>query len=186
MLNATELDLRKGSTNFGNFIADCMSEFTKSDLAFVNSGHFRGDRKMGSAIKLSDLRRVFVLDKKDALVKITMTNAECKEFLKHAYSEEGRGKVLQVSKNVIKVLQKSTQKDKFTVVMLWDMLKTDDDGFTTILANSRKTTVSKLQSKLKKHIISNSSLFDVIRLSSKDVKYDSKIRMSVNSFKNYF
>ncbi|MDH3340779.1 MAG: 5'-nucleotidase C-terminal domain-containing protein [Nitrosopumilus sp.] len=186
VLNATELDLRKGSTNFGNFIADCMSEFTKSDLAFVNSGHFRGDRKMGSAIKLSDLRRVFVLDKKDALVKITMTNAECKKFLKHAYSEEGRGKVLQVSKNVIKVLQKSTQKDKFTVVMLWDMLKTDDDGFTTILANSRKTTVSKLQSKLKKHIISNSSLFDVIRLSSKDVKYDSKIRMSVNSFKNYF
>jgi len=137
---------------------------------------------MGNAIKLSDLRRVFVLDKKDALVKITMTNAECKKFLKHAYSEEGRGKVLQVSKNVIKVLQKSTQKDKFTVVMLWDMLKTDDDGFTTILANSRKTTVSKLQSKLKKHIISNSSLFDVIRLSSKDVKYDSKIRISVDSF----
>ena len=186
ILNATELDLRKGSTNFGNFIADCMSKFTKSDLAFVNSGHFRGDRKMGSALKLSDLRRVFVLDKKDALIKITMTNTECRKFLKHAYSEEGRGKILQISKNTIKILQKSAPKDKFTVVMLWDMLKTNDDGFTTIFANSRKTTINKLQSKLKKHIISNLSLFDVIRFSSKDVKYDSKIRMSVNSFKNYF
>jgi len=186
ILNATELDLRKGSTNFGNFIADCMSKFTKSDLAFVNSGHFRGDRKMGSVLKLSDLRRIFVLDKKDALVKITMTNAECRKFLKHAYSEEGRGKILQISKNTIKILQKSAPKDKFKVVMLWDMLKTNDDGFTTIFANSRKTTINKLQSKLKKHIISNLSLFDVIRFSSKDIKYDSKIRMSVNSFKNYF
>lgn len=37
VLDATELQLRKGSTNFGNFIADCMSDFANSDIAFINS-----------------------------------------------------------------------------------------------------------------------------------------------------
>ena len=41
VLDATELQLRKGSTNFGNFVADCMLDFTGSDIALINSGHFR-------------------------------------------------------------------------------------------------------------------------------------------------
>ena len=186
VLDATELQLRKGSTNFGNFIADCMLEFVESDMAFINSGHFRGDRKIGDALKLSDLRRIFVLDDKNSLVKIPMTASECIKLLRHAYSEEGRGKILQVSKNTIKLLQNSSPNDKLQVVMLWDMLKTDDDGFATILAKTRKTTVSKLQSKLKKSIIPNSSLFDVVEKTSKDVKYDPKIRINVNTFEDKF
>ena len=62
VLDATELQLRKGSTNFGNFIADCILDFAESDIAFINSGHFRGDRKIGSILRLSDLnaQRLFV------------------------------------------------------------------------------------------------------------------------------
>ena len=186
ILDATELQLRKGSTNFGNFISDCVQNFSNSDIAFINSGHFRGDRKLGSILRLSDLRRIFVLDKKESLVKIILTGRECREFLKHAYSEEGRGKILQISKNTLKILQESKLEDKFSVTMLWDMLKTNDDGFTTILANSRKTTVSDITSKLKKYIIPNSSLFDVIEKSSGSVEYDSDIRISVKRFTNYF
>ena len=67
VLDATELQLRKGSTNFGNFIADCMKSFADSNIAFINSGHFRGDRKIGNELKTSNLRRMFVLDKKTCL-----------------------------------------------------------------------------------------------------------------------
>ena len=179
ILDATELQLRKGSTNFGNFVADCIIDFVGSDIVFINSGHFRGDRKIGNVIRMSDLYRVFVLDKKDTLVKITMTRKECIKFLRHAYSEEGRGKILQVSKNIFKILQESKPEEKLSVTMLWDMLKTNDDDFTTLLAKSRKTTVDNITSKLEKHIIPNSSLFDVIKKSSKYVEYDPSMRISV-------
>ena len=179
ILDATELQLRKGSTNFGNFVADCTLEFAGSDIVFINSGHFRGDRKIGNIIRMMDLYRIFILDKKDSLVKIAMTRKECIKFLKHAYSEEGRGKILQVSKNIYKILQESKPEDKLSVTMLWDMLKTNDDSFTTLLAKSRKTTVEDITSKLEKHIIPNSSLFEVIKNSSKYVEYDPSMRISV-------
>ena len=185
ILDATELQLRKGSTNFGNFIADCMLNFTGSDIALINSGHFRGDRKIGNILKRSDMRRVFVLDKKETLVKITMTAKECMEFLEHAYTEEGRGKILQMSKKALKVLQKSKPKDELSVTMLWDMLKTNDDGFTTILAKSRNATVDSITSRLKKYVISNSSLFDVVEKVSKNVEYDPSIRISVKKFADF-
>ncbi|WP_316505498.1 metallophosphoesterase [Nitrosopumilus sp.] len=179
VLDATELQLRKGSTNFGNFIADCMCTFASSDIALINSGHFRGDRRIGNILRLFDLRRIFVLDKKDSLVKIIMTREECIEFLIHAYTEEGRGKILQLSKNTLHILQESKPKEEFTVVLLWDMLKTNDDGFTTILANSRKTDVGSIISEIKKYVIPESSLFDVVENSSKNVEYDPSIRLSV-------
>ena len=179
ILDATELQLRKGSTNFGNFVADCILDFADSDIVFINSGHFRGDRKIGNVLRMSHLHQVFVLDKKDTLVKIIMTKKECIKFLRHAYSEEGRGKILQVSKNIFKILQESRLEDRLSVTMLWDMLKTNDDGFTAILAQSRKSTVDNIVSELEKYIIPNSSLFDVIKKSSKHVEYDPSMRISV-------
>ena len=185
VLDSTELQLRKGSTNFGNFIADCILDFTDSDIALINSGHFRGDRKIGNVLKRSDMHRIFVLDKKETLVKITMTAKECMEFLKHAYSEEGRGKILQMSKNTLKILQKSKPEDELSVAMLWDMLKTNDDGFTTILSKSRNTAVDGITSRLKKHVIPDSSLFDVVEKSSKKVEYDPSVRVSVKKFADF-
>ena len=185
ILDATELQLRKGSTNFGNFIADCVCDFASSDIALINSGHFRGDRIVGNILRLSDLCRIFVLDKKDSLVKIIMSKEECIEFLRHSYSEEGRGKILQLSKDTLQLLEESKSNEKFTVTMLWDMLKTNDDGFTTILAKNRKTTISDLVYDLKKFIIPNSSLFHVVERSSINVENDSRIRLSVKKFPNF-
>ena len=185
VLDATELQLRKGSTNFGNFVADCILNFAGCDIVFVNSGHFRGDRKIGNILRMSDLHHAFVLDKKDTLVNITMTKKECVRFLRHSYSEEGRGKILQVSKNALEILQESRPEEKLSVTMLWDMLKTNDDGFTAVLAKSRKTTVGKITSELERHVIPNSSLFDVIKKSSKNVEYDPVVRASVEKIRSF-
>lgn len=179
ILDATELQLRKGSTNFGNFVADCILDFVGCDIVFVNSGHFRGDRKIGDTLRMSDLHHIFVLDKKDTLVNTVMTQKECAKFLKHSFSEEGRGKILQVSKKTLEILQESKPEKKLSVTMLWDMLKTNDDGFTTILAKSRRTTVDDIVQKLEKDIVPNSSLFDVIKKSSRNVEYDPSMRASV-------
>ena len=184
ILDATELQLRKGSTNFGNFIADCLQSFADSDIAFINSGHFRGDRKIGNILKKSDIRRIFVLDKKDLLVKISLSRKECIDFLKHAYSEEGRGKILQISKCTQKILQKSRDEDILSVVTLWDMIRTNDDGFTTILADNRKQSIEKIISHMQDQIIPNSSIFDILENSS-DVKYDPTSRISVKGFEKF-
>ena len=184
VLDATELQLRKGSTNFGNFIADCMQSFADSDIAFINSGHFRGDRKIGNELKTSNLRRIFVLDRKDLLVKISMSKNECIDFLKHAFSEEGRGKILQISKDTQKTLKKLSGQDIVSVVTLWDMIRTNDDGFTTILANSRKKGVEEIVKEIQSQIISNSSIFDILEKSS-DVDYDSATRISVGRFEEF-
>ena len=184
ILDATELQLRKGSTNFGNFIVDCMQNFAASDIAFINSGHFRGDRKIGSEMRKSNVRRIFVLDKKDLLVKIPISKKECIDFLKHAFSEEGRGKILQISKDTQKILEKSRDEDNLSLVTLWDMIRTNDDGFTTILAGSRKKSVEEITTEIENQIIPNSSIFDILEKSS-DVEYDPTTRISVASFDKF-
>ena len=184
VLDATELHLRKGSTNFGNFIADCLQNFTDSDIAFINSGHFRGDRKIGNELKSSDIRRIFVLDKKDLLVKISISRKECIDFLKHAYSEEGRGKILQISKDTQEILKKSRGADILSVVTLWDMIRTNDDGFTTILANAKKKSIEEIIPEIQNHIIPNSSIFEILK-KSQDVEYDPTSRISVKDFDKF-
>ena len=183
ILDATELELRKGSTNFGNFVTDCVLKYTDSDIVFINSGHFRGDRKIGNILKLSDLKRIFVLSTKNKIIKTKMTCAECKVFLNHAYSEEGRGKILQVSKDTIKLLTNSKNDDEeFSVTMLYDMFGEDDDGFADILFELRGVTVDSLLESLRKDILKNCDLLDIMLHSSSHVKYDPSIRLSVRNF----
>ena len=113
-----------------------------------------------------------------------MSKNECIDFLKHAFSEEGRGKILQISKDTQKTLKKLSGQDIVSVVTLWDMIRTNDDGFTTILANSRKKGVEEIVKEIQSQIISNSSIFDILEKSS-DVDYDSATRISVGRFEEF-
>lgn len=182
VLDATELELRKGSTNFGNFVTDCILRYTDSDIVLINSGHFRGDRKVGNILKLSDLKRIFVMSTKNRIIKTEMTCAECKAFLRHAYSEEGRGKILQISKDTVRLLCNSNDDEKFSVTMLYDMINEDDDGFSTILANLRNTSPNLLRQSLRDDIIWNYNILDMILDSSKPIPYDPSVRLSVKNF----
>jgi len=88
--------------------------------------------------------------------------------------------------DLIKILQETRLEDELSVTMLWDMLKTNDDGFTALLAQCRNTAVDCITSRLKKYIIQDSSLFDVVEKSSKHTEHDPSVRISVEKFADVF
>lgn len=180
ILNATEHDLRRGTTNFGNFVADCVKEFTGADISFVNSGHFRGDRKVGRELTEFHLKNIFVLDQKGSIVMPELTKKECMLLLKHSYNQIGKGKILQISKDALKILKKKSN-EKVKVAIISDMIYVDDDNFGKILADSRNITTNALRKEFKKYIIKNFSLIDIIKSVAAEVKYDPTVRLTVDN-----
>ncbi|MBT8173791.1 MAG: 5'-nucleotidase C-terminal domain-containing protein, partial [Nitrosopumilus sp.] len=179
ILDATEISLRKGTTNFGNFVTDCLKKYTNSDIALINSGHFRSDRLFIEKLTNFDLHTTFVLEEKRNIIVTELTKKECMLFLKHAYSQEGKGKILQISKNTLEILRNTKSNQKLKVSFISDMIYTEDDGFGNILAKNRKISIVKLRKELKKDILENTNLMECVVKVAKKVSYDSKIRMSV-------
>lgn len=179
VLDGTEFSLRKGTTNLGNFVADCLKNYTDSDFALINSGHFRGDRRFLEKLRVSDLFNIFVIEPRGMILVTKLSKKECIIFLKHAYRVAGKGKILQISKDMLDVLEKNPDKTKFRVALISDMIFTDEDGFGEILAKHRKTSLKKLRDLLKKDILNNSNLIEGIMKSANKVKYDSKVRFQV-------
>ena len=150
ILDGTESSLRKGTTNFGNFVTDCLKNYTNSDFALVNSGHFRCDRSFFEKLRVSDLLYTFVMEQKSMILVTKLSKKECILLLKHAYSEIGKGKILQISKGTLETLKKTRGKKEFQVALISDMLFTDEDGFGNSLAKQRKISLKKLRNTLKK------------------------------------
>ncbi|MDH3311871.1 MAG: bifunctional metallophosphatase/5'-nucleotidase [Nitrosopumilus sp.] len=181
VLDATEMSLRKGTTNFGNFVTDCLKDYTKSDISLINSGHFRGDRKFFEKLSERDLFDTFVMKQKGSIIVTEFSKKECMLFLKHAYSQIGKGKILQFSKNTLDFLKESKSNGQIRVALISDMVFGNEDGFGEILAKNRNITISKLKRSLKKDIMKNANLIDVIIKSAAKVNYDSKIRLQVGT-----
>ncbi|MDH3278352.1 MAG: 5'-nucleotidase C-terminal domain-containing protein [Nitrosopumilus sp.] len=179
VLDGTESSLRQGSTNLGNFVTDCLKNYTNSDIALVNSGHFRCDRYFLEKLRVSDLFNIFVMEQKSVILVTKLSKKECLLLLKHAYSEVGKGKVLQVSKDVLDVLNKPSSDDKVRVAVISDMLFTDEDGFANIIAKQRKISPKKFRNSLKKDVLSDTNLIEGIIKTANQVNYDSKIRFQV-------
>ncbi|MDH3618946.1 MAG: bifunctional metallophosphatase/5'-nucleotidase [Nitrosopumilus sp.] len=181
VLDGTEESLRKGSTNFGNFVTDCLKNYTDADISLINSGHFRCDRRFLEKLRLSDLYHTFVMEQKGTILVTTLSKKECVLFLKHAYREEGKGKILQLSKGTLDILKNAKNNAKFRVMLISDMILTDEDGFGKILANYRKISIPKLRKLLKKDIITDSNLIAGILKSADKINYDSDIRLKVGT-----
>lgn len=179
VLDGTESSLREGTTNFGNFVTDCLKNYTNADIALINSGHFRCDRKFLEKLRISDLFNTFVMEKNGMILVTKLSKKECSLFLRHAYSEIGKGKILQISKNSLNVLKKSQDNKEFRVALISDMLFSDEDGFGEILSKHRKTSLTNLRKVLKKDILKNTNLIECILKTARYVDYDSKIRFQV-------
>lgn len=176
ILDATEVSLRKGTTNFGNFITDCLKNYTNADIAMINSGHFRSDRLFSEKLSVLDLFTTFVMEERGNIMVTKLTKKECMLFLRHSYSDVGKGKILQISKNTLSILNKAKNNDKFNVALISDMLYSNEDGFGKILAEKRNISITKLRKLITKDIVRNTSLIDGIMKTASQVRYDSKIR----------
>ncbi len=96
MLDGERDTVRTRETNLGNFIADMMRDFGKTDIAIMNGGGIRGSLAEGS-ITLGDAFRVLAFD--NTLVTLQLTGAQLREALENGVSqvEQGGGRFPQVS-----------------------------------------------------------------------------------------
>lgn len=181
VLDGTEESLRKGTTNLGNFVTDCLKNYTDTDIALVNSGHFRCDRRFLEKLREFDLFNAFVMEQRGGILVTKLNKKECILFLKHAYSQEGKGKILQFSKDTLDILKNGKNNTKFNVAMISDMLFTDEDKFGKILANHRKISLEYLRKQLKQDIVKDMNLIEGVLKCASKVDYDSKIRLQVKT-----
>ncbi|MDX1441593.1 MAG: 5'-nucleotidase C-terminal domain-containing protein, partial [Nitrosopumilaceae archaeon] len=179
VLDGTEVSLRKGTTNFGNFITDCLKNYTHADIAMINSGHFRGDRFYSEKIDVLDLLFTFVMEERENIMITQLTKKECLLFLNHAFSEVGKGRILQFSKNTQCVLKKIKSDEKVRVALISDMIYSNEDGFAKILAKNRKISIVKLRRTLEKDIVKDTNLIDAIIKTAHKVNYDPKVRKQI-------
>ena len=108
-----------------------------------------------------------------------MTKNECVLFLKHAYRDKGKGKILQFSKNTLNILKKMKSDEKIAVALISDMVYSNEDGFGNILAKNRKISILKLRKSLEKDIVKDTNLIEGIIKTAHKVNYDPKVRMKV-------
>ncbi|NND86721.1 MAG: hypothetical protein HKM23_05255 [Nitrosopumilus sp.] len=181
ILDGTELSLRKGTTNLGNFITDCLKIHTNSDIALINSGHFRGDRLFLEKLRISDLYHTFAMRDGGKIIVTNLIKKEGILLFKHAYSQTGKGKILQFSKDTLKILKNAKRDTEFRVALISDMLFTNEDGFANIIAKNRKTNISELRKMWKKDILKDTNLIKGIEETASKVNYDPKMRLKVDS-----
>ena len=181
VLDGTEESLRKGTTNLGNFVTDCLKNYTDTDIALINSGHFRCDRRFFEKLNVFDLFNTFVMEQRGGILVTKLNKKECILFLKHGYSQEGKGKILQFSKGSLDILKNAKKETEFNVALISDMLFTDEDGFGKILASSRKISLVNLRKRLKKDIVKDANLIKGMLKCARKVNYDSQIRLQMRT-----
>lgn len=128
---------RDAESNIGNFLADTMRAFAKTDIAFHNSGGIRTDLKKGDIT----LRDVYTLNPFDnTVVTMKLSGSQIKEIIQDSFS--GTYGILQVSG--IKIIYDKNSKEtevffnnqpikeqkKYTVATN-SFLAAGGDGFTT-------------------------------------------------------
>lgn len=179
VLDGTETSLRKGTTNLGNFVTDCLQKYTDSDFALINSGQIRCDRSFLEKLRVADLLNIFVMEQGGRILVTKLSKKEGILFLRHAYNTVGKGKILQISKGTLDALKKAPSKTEFSVALIADMVFSDEDGFGEILAKHRKTSLANLRKSLRKDIQKNKDLIDCIIKTANHVNYDPKMRYQV-------
>ncbi|MFT2090022.1 bifunctional metallophosphatase/5'-nucleotidase [Paraglaciecola sp. 2405UD69-4] len=84
---------------FGNLVADSIKSYMNTEIALINAGDIRGDRRYtkGSPITRRDI--ITEIPFRNTVTKINITGAQLKEALEHSVSEldQIKGRFLQVS-----------------------------------------------------------------------------------------
>ena len=97
--NTFRTSLRSGENAFGNFVADALREYYRSDIGVINGGGIRGDRQYqrGEEFTRMDLQRE--VPHHDPAVLLSIDGSTFLQVLEHSVSmvETLRGRFLQVS-----------------------------------------------------------------------------------------
>ena len=174
-LDATDQSLRSMSTDFGNFVADCIKAATAADIALINSGAFRYDGLISPELTLNRLRDVFIYDGSRAITLCSMTAAEVLAFYDHATNKSGLGAFLQVSEPREAAAERSGQ---VRVALLTYMLIDDEDGFQSILMKSRSIEATQLLQAIDAQLLGDSMITLIADGARKGVRYSAEPRLT--------
>ncbi|HWC76126.1 MAG TPA: 5'-nucleotidase C-terminal domain-containing protein, partial [Blastocatellia bacterium] len=97
-LDARAAVVRRGESNFGNFLADVYRSSVGADVALVNSGGIRSDKTYGPGdITRRDI--LSILPNKNNMVKVRVTGDRLRQLLEHSVSAAGAedGRFPQIS-----------------------------------------------------------------------------------------
>lgn len=175
MMNATDAALRSRSTDFGNFVADAVKVGLQSDLALINAGSFRIDGFVPARITEGLLRDIFIYDGAEAVIVVTLTAEEVREFHQHALRKVGQGGFLQTTG----LLDDSPgYPSSLSVALVKHMLADGEDGFQGILASKRGWTPEDMVRRLGPLQLRSASLLAAIEAGAPNVVYDKSTRIS--------
>lgn len=143
-LDARDDSLRRGSTDFGNFIADAVRAGLQADVAIIPSGFFRADQVQDARILRRHLEESFAYDHPTSIVAIDLSRAEALQFYAHAVTLGGQGGFAQVShpREAVERFPSEHLRVATTRHLIEDA--TDQDGYRAILADARRKDVSDL------------------------------------------
>ena len=98
-IHTTRKLIRTMEMPIGNFIADSIKHYAKTDIALVNGGDIRGDKSYnkGAAITRRDIATELPFRKR--ITKLNVTGEQLREALENSVSqvEQAKGRFLQVS-----------------------------------------------------------------------------------------
>lgn len=97
-LDVRQTTVRYGESNFGNFVADAIREYAKTDVAITNGGGLRSDRVYPRGkIGFKDLAAILPFP--NHVVSVRLTGAQIRKMLENGVSEyeKGAGRFPQVS-----------------------------------------------------------------------------------------
>jgi 2',3'-cyclic-nucleotide 2'-phosphodiesterase (5'-nucleotidase family) len=179
-LDGCDASLRMGSTNFGNFIADCIELGSEADVALVNAGSFRVDALLPPCLHYRDLRETFLYDKGKTIFKLPMTPDEYRALLEHAASQPGHGRFLQVSNGAKDIASRNAS--GLQVALVSYMIFGEVDGYAKVLADRRGLSVEQLRSSLDHLRESGWGLKDLVERQAENVGYSEDDRIPMVKF----
>ena len=173
-LDARDIPLRSQPTDFGVFVAECVRRAAKADVAILNSGCFRADMELPSALRESDLRDTFLFDdydvtKKDkrAIVVLTMKADDVDALIEFAQVRVDTGAYPQVSD------QRDASKEDLIVaingyVMLDDV---SPDRYTEPLATLWKKTEADVRVEVRNRLTNRLTIIGAVMAYAAAVPY---------------
>ncbi len=97
-LEARDLHLRSVQTDFGKYVAECVRSHAGADFALLNSGSFRCDSQLPSALTVYDLEETFLYDcPKSPIIVVEMSADEIEALHNHGSQQIGEGGYPQVA-----------------------------------------------------------------------------------------
>jgi hypothetical protein len=140
-LDARDEHLRRGATDFGVFVAECVRREGRADIALLNAGTFRCDAELPRVLQLRDLRDTFLYDGKRAVVVLTLERRAVEAALRHGKGQSGNGGYPQFAPLEVP----PGERLRVAIASFLVVGEKGGDGYHTVIASELGTTTDALR-----------------------------------------